>query len=538
MTPDIMDLDDGPSKPPSRRPDPARNGTHPVPASRADEAHLLACCLLDDGATFDRATAAGVTAASFHYPEHAAVHLALSRLRRDRLPLDPEQLASRAADLLANVSPLLLVELTDPSRYPTTVHAGRMIASVTELAHRRALQRHAISTLEQIDRGAAAPDLPEPPEPPSKTAALTAQSATSFTVPLPGDPSILIGDRWLSRGDGAVLSSTSGMGKSSISLQLAYHWALELSPFGAFKPNGALTSLIFQAEDSDGDVGEVNHSLIHAMKLTPEQVQTVGKRVKIVTDRVNRGVAFATELRRQVELHKPDLVWINPLQAFIDGDVKESKDLGDFLRSHLNGINHPARFAYFIIHHTTKPPQEKKERQWNEVMYDMAGGAEIINWARAIISLRASEAEGEFKMVLAKRGRRAGATEMVKSSFGGEHPTPTTTISLRHSKERITFPGHTQQMPLLFWEKGEASQNPGKNKGGRRPKYDPQDMIACVPGPDQPAQAVSVIHRRVGELPCSIDIRTFKDWMAKWIETGEVLRTEHPQLGYVFRRAH
>lgn len=418
--------------------------------------------------------------------------------------------------------------------YAILVHGGDFAAAARALGAQGF--GHQKPSRQQINRERiTGHDDGEQPSEPSQL--LEAVSATSFGVPLPGDDSILIGDRWLSRGDGAVLSSTSGMGKSSISLQLAYHWALDLQPFNAFKPNGPLKSLFFQAEDSAGDVGEVNQSLIHAMKLTAQQVATVGDRVKIVTDRIHRGAAFAKELKRQVEIHKPDIVWINPLQSFMDGDVKESVDLGQFLREYLNGLNHPAKFAYFIIHHTTKPPQEKKERQWNEVMYDMAGGAEIVNWARAIVSLRASETEGQFNMILAKRGRRAGATELSKTSSGADLYIPTTTIPLRHSPERIRFAGHATDMPLLFWERTAKAPVEEKNKGGRPTLYHPDDMIAAVPAFDKPAMTVGQIHREVAALPCGISERSFKDVLARWVQNGEVERVQPKSpAGWMFRR--
>jgi hypothetical protein len=67
----------------------------------------------------------------------------------------------------------------------------------------------------------------------------------------------------------------------------------------------------------DGDIAEVRHSLTHAMALSADEQAQVSDRVQIVTDRVHRGLSFYAELKRQLDVHRPDLVWINPLLAFI-----------------------------------------------------------------------------------------------------------------------------------------------------------------------------------------------------------------------------
>jgi hypothetical protein len=295
---------------------------------------------------------------------------------------------------------------------------------------------------------------------------LVARPLTDFVLPPVNDPSVLIGNRYLSCGDGAILASTSGMGKSSLSIQAATTWGLGRELFGGFKPSRPLRSLIFQSEDSEGDIAEVKLSLFHAMKLNDEEKEWVMENVKIVTDRVHRGAAFINELKRQIEIHKPDLVWINPLLAFIGGDVNDAKEAGEFLREGLNSLNEPAKFAYIIVHHTSKPPKEKTDRRWNEVMYDMAGSADLTNWARAIISLRPADEEGRFNLVLAKRGRRAGFTRTIQGKVA-QFSEPITTISIKHSSERFTPPNGVE-MAVIHWE--QCDEAPESTKPGGRPR--------------------------------------------------------------------
>lgn len=353
-------------------------------------------------------------------------------------------------------------------------------------------------------------------------AELVARPITSFRLLPSDDRSILVGRRWLCRGDGAILSSTSGTGKSTLSIQLAFHWALGRMPFNAFRPHGPLTSLILQSEDSEGDVAEIQSSMCEAMTLSEAEKELVGSRVMVVTDRVNRGLAFLKELKRLIALHQPDIVWINPMLAFMGGDINDAEAVGNFLRGGLNGLNEPATHAYIIIHHTAKPPKEKADRKWNEMMYDMAGSADLTNWARAILSLRAGENEGEFNLVLAKRGVRAGATELkpgtVNSSI--KYPTPTITIPVRHSTQRFTPPGG-EDMPMIYWETMDKPVSEGaKSPAGRKKKYSVEDLAPCFPRGLEKALGFRALHNFAKEIKPNIGTGTFEDVLIEAQERG------------------
>lgn len=357
----------------------------------------------------------------------------------------------------------------------------------------------------------------------NKMEGLRAIPLTEFKLPLKGDNTILVGNRYISRGDIVILASTSGMGKSSLSLQIATCWALGRDIFGAFLPNGPLKSIFFQSEDSDGDVAEVWFSMMHAMKLTTAEIETVRSRVLIVTDRVHRGLSFRAEAQRQIKLHSPDLVWVNPLLAFIGGDVNDSTDVGLFLREQMNSLNEPPAFAFIFIHHTSKPPKEKKDRQWNEVMYEMAGSADLTNAARAILSLQACEKQGHFKLVLAKRGARAGAKKLVLGTVNPEIKIeqPALEIGLRHSIERMDVEG--QNLPVIFWEQAEIEADKPKHPGGRPSKYSIDQFLSLFPKPGEPATTIPVLHRKVS-MVSGISLSGLKDLVSRAASDGVLLR--------------
>lgn len=349
-----------------------------------------------------------------------------------------------------------------------------------------------------------------------------ARSLSEFGIPKSGDRSILLGDRYLNRGDGGVLVSTSGVGKSSMSLQAASKWALGQDFFG-IKPNGELRSLIIQSEDSDGDIGEVWFSLQHCLELSLEEREKIGRNVLLVTNRVHRGAAFVAELRKLIRLHKPDLVWVNPLQAFIDGDVTDSQDLGAFLREGLNSLNEPASFGYIVVHHTTKPPQpgQAADLKWYEQMYQMAGGAEIINWARFIMSLRPTDEEGKFNLVLAKRGRRAGVTKKVEQGAGFRDE-PVTSIALQHSHEHVEV--HGRKMPIIFWESSDHDPKPKKAPANKNP-FGPtvDDLMPVLKVPAEKAVNVAFIRRAMAGIRPMTPTRLF-DLLAEGVAEGRIVK--------------
>ncbi len=499
-----------------------------LPNSLEAEEYLLSCCLLDGLDVIDRCLQAKISGRSFFLNTHTTIFECLLSIYLQKKPIDIAVLAEelKAAGRLIEVGGYpFLMQVT--SRIPTTANAGYFIEKVRDLEMRRELIRLATKKMEDIYNGESVLDVAADfnlgihtlTSPTFKKA--PAMSLSEFKLPPDGDPSILLGNRFLNRGDGMVISGPSGVGKSSISLQKAALWALGRKAFG-IKPNGPLSSIVIQSEDSEGDVAEIWTSVKYMLKLTPDETALVDSRVKVISERVLRGERFMRSLEGLVDLYKPDLVFINPLQAFMDGDVTDSKDLGRFLREGLNGVNN-GRFGYVIVHHTTKPAtgKERAERQWHEVMYDMAGGAEIINWARGVISLRPSAEEGQFNLVLAKRGKRAGITKQVEHGAGFRLET-VTTIGIKHASGKMEIEGRAIPMPIIFWEESEhdITAKVDISKGfGRPSKYDYNDFKTLMPEKTTNGLEFSPLLRALSSnqpLPKG----SFNGILERWCETG------------------
>lgn len=474
----------------------------------------------------------------FTQPGAARIYRALSTIKAQGATPSVETLAAHFGPALPEVGGFpYLLQLTDESGGTALTNTKFLVTKLKEAHLTRELQRiqSSISDRAADDPQAVLAQIEQTVRNLSTDSAqsLPARPLGDFNLPEANDPNVLIGKRWLSRGDIFILASTSGMGKSSLSIQAAVTWGLGQPLFGGFRPHRKLKSLIVQSEDGDGDIAEVRLSLEYAMKLDDEQKATVNQNVIIVTDRVHRGVSFRAELKRLIELHAPDIVWINPLLAFLGGDVNDSTDVGAFLREQLNSLNEPARFAYGIVHHTAKPPKERKERQWNEVMYEMAGSADLTNAARAVLALQATETQGEFKLIAAKRGPRAGLTERMPGSQNPELMVdqPTSVINVRHSKDKMIVNG--QELPVIHWERFDAAKAtaaPEKTKTGRKPSYFITDFYRWIPKGVENALPASQIFRLTNGATGITD-NGFKKLLFRASEEGAVFLTDIPGRG-------
>ena len=155
------------------------------------------------------------------------------------------------------------------------------------------------------------------------------------------DPDNILGNRWLCKGGSCLFVGQSGIGKSSLCMQMSMNWALGRTTFG-IRPERPLKSLIVQAENDRGDVAEMFQGSLAALgiKRSDDAFRALEERLVIVTESVQTGEEFANAVRLLVAKHKPDLVWLDPLLSFIGDDISKQDVCSYFLRNLLNPIAH------------------------------------------------------------------------------------------------------------------------------------------------------------------------------------------------------
>lgn len=231
-------------------------------------------------------------------------------------------------------------------------------------------------------------------------------------------------DDWLSKEGCAVLVSTTGTGKSVLSMQMALFWAGGKTCFG-ITPVHPLKVAIIQTEDSAKIVKRNLTSFRKACGWTDDEFRQAMENVSLVDIKGKTGEAFIDLLANVQRDGGYDLIVINPLQGVLGGlDIKSNAELSRFLRDGLDSILKGRRMncpkcALLLVHHTNKPIQQAHggpgvgSSQFLE--YSCAGGAEISNWMRSLLVMLEQTGKnskpGHFNLIGAKNGSWLGWPE-------------------------------------------------------------------------------------------------------------------------------
>ena len=224
------------------------------------------------------------------------------------------------------------------------------------------------------------------------------------------DPCELLKDRYLCRGGALLLTGPTGIGKSSLSMQAMFSWALGRELFG-ITPAQPLKSLLIQAENDDGDLAETRDGVLRGLNVSDEEREFLKSQILTFNENRRTGIAFCAEvLGPLLKKHQPDLVWIDPVLAYLGGDTSAQGDVGPFLRNGVAPLLIEFKCAAVLVHHTNKPPSGREKPDWKagDLAYLGSGSAEWANWPRAGLAIRSKGSPTEFELAAGKRGGRIG----------------------------------------------------------------------------------------------------------------------------------
>ncbi len=354
----------------------------------------------------------------------------------------------------------------------------------------------------------------------------------------------LLRNRFLSRKGSMLIVGNTGIGKSSLTMQMMIQWALGVGCFG-INPARPLKSLLVQGENDEQDLAEMRDGVVGSLQLNDEQRALVNGSVVVCHEVERSSEEFVEEvLDRLIVTHQPDLVWIDPVFQYLGGDSNQQEVVSSFLRQQLGSLLKRHQCAVVLIHHTNKPGRANNNSTSsnpNLRAYDAAGSAEFGNWPRAIFSLQATKDGSLYKLVAAKRGGRLGwrMPDGRTASF---------TKLLTHSHQ----PG------VIYWQEVETRAHPAPANPVNQPLInagDPQPPVnaAADNGLDDADRAVlanmpqtgsvekKVVLEQVNELT-GIGKRRLRDSIKKLIaeplqliEEFEVIRPKKPAAVYLRR---
>jgi hypothetical protein len=340
-------------------------------------------------------------------------------------------------------------------KVPTTARMLECCAGIAADGHQPKPAKPGSVAAEYLGTEDASSEQPAPEPPKTKKLGELIRRAEN-------DPTELLRRGYLCRGGGLLIVGPSGIGKSSFATQAQILWVNGRALFG-IQPARPLRSLVIQAENDEGDLAEMRDGVMAGLRLSPDEIQTANEGIITCTEDSRTSVAFCNNtLAPLLELHRPDLVWIDPALAYLGGDSNSQKDVGIFLRNLVNPLLHKFNCGGVICHHTNKPARGEEKPTWQagDFAYLGAGSAEWANWARGVLAIRSIGSHKVFELRAGKRGGRIGW----KNALG--------------ETDYFKFIGHATEPSVICWgeiDPAELPPAPTKRAGTC------EDLLALVP---------------------------------------------------------
>lgn len=278
----------------------------------------------------------------------------------------------------------------------------------------------------------------------------------------PNDPDELLQHRYLCRGGGLLIAAPTGIGKSTLAMQCALCWSIGRECLGIV-PARPLKSVLVQAENDDGDLYELREGVLRGLKFSEEERKLAFANFVFVTVDDKCGPEFPTfVLGPLCEREKPDLIWVDPLFAYIGGAVGGQEIVTPWLRNRLNPVLHRHRVGGVLVHHSNKPPTGQAKPGWQagDFAYLGSGSNELANWPRAIIAIRAIGRHDVYELLLAKRGARVGWKNEDGTACYAKH--------IAHGTDGI------------YWREATPEELP--EGPGRKRMWTVEDALECLDG--------------------------------------------------------
>ena len=379
------------------------------------EAGALACVLSaengDAGPMVDK-----LTLDCFYDQRHRAIFCALSKLHRERRPLDIVALSQAFRDKGQEEGAGGLEYLTAlPDRTPSPANFPTFLETVLDRATRRAVLRDASELTRlagdtTISPAALADGARRLLEANSRNGGngnrLSIRSPDELLAMEFDDSDRILGDRLLATGQSLGIAGAGSIGKSRILLQLAVA-IITGRPFLGFETRRQeLRWLILQAENSNrrlqtdlaalrewtgsGAWARVNHQLaIHTLEADADGFLSLGD--PSAQHRIAAAIADT----------KPDVVCFDSLYNFAIGDLNKDEDMGATLLalSRLAKAGDPARVIAVLHHALTGKAGAMRATGYDRASFGRNSKV-LHSWARAQINIAPGSPDSNDLLVL------------------------------------------------------------------------------------------------------------------------------------------
>jgi RecA-family ATPase len=265
------------------------------------------------------------------------------------------------------------------------------------------------------------------------------------------DPDNLIGNRWITRGSSMIISGGTGIGKSSMMMQIVIRWALGKDFFG-IAPVRPLRIGIVQAENDKGDLAESFRGVVQGLNMGVSDIGILQENLHFRTESVRTGDQFLAYARRFITRSKLDVIIGDPLFSYFGGDLSDQGEVSVFLRNKLQPILHQTKVAWIWMHHIGKTQRKDGEPLTTmELAHAGFGSSELANWAReiAVLAEVGQSKPRRFQLAFCKRGSRL----------------PANTLNLQHAPSGIVW---EKWNPMMMTGAQLKEEKPYQTRKGRR----------------------------------------------------------------------
>lgn len=227
------------------------------------------------------------------------------------------------------------------------------------------------------------------------------------TIPEDEDENALIKNFALAKGEGWIVGGEPGVGKSTFIQQFAMFAAAGKSFFG-YEFTRPLLVFYLQTELQARKLKQADDSFVSGFKRffgwTDDEIRMANNGV-VFDDRMIGNVCDDLEsyLLRVFEIYRFDLLIIDPLLTFADGDLSLQKDAKNFFYVSVNRIcggrhysckdGTSVKFGVIVLAHMGKAQKDKNGNIVNRGQYATAGSYVLNAWARHQINLVRSKGD-------------------------------------------------------------------------------------------------------------------------------------------------
>ena len=121
------------------------------------------------------------------------------------------------------------------------------------------------------------------------------------------------------------------------------------------KPHKARKVVLIQAENNFLDLVEPAQSITRILGLSETEKADLRKNFRVISDDTHSGEGFVRLLSSICDRYKPEIVIVDPLMAYIGGEISKQEVCTKFFHNGINPVIHRYNIGLIVLHHTGKP---------------------------------------------------------------------------------------------------------------------------------------------------------------------------------------